>query len=198
MRKSLLLLFLTAFLIQFAGIGAKAVAAEERQVIDITGHPVKGTANAPVTVIVFSDYLCPACNGLEPVLHQVLEKYPADVRLVHKLCAHHDFSREAVAAAYAAWDQGKFWEYHDRLFYNQLVLNKPKITAIAKELHLDLKRFNRKMKDPAIQKLIDRDMADVGRLGIVGTPTVYVNGKFLKDRSLRGFQTAIERELARP
>jgi protein-disulfide isomerase len=53
------------------------------------------------------------------------------------------------------------------------------------------------MKDPAIQKLIDRDMADVSRLGIVGTPTVYVNGKFLKDRSLQGFQTAIERELAR-
>ena len=197
MRKSLMVLFLTALLIQFAGVFAYANAAEERQVIDIAGHPVKGPATAPVTVIVFSDYLCPACNGLEPVLHQVLEKYPADVRLVHKICAHHDFSREAVAAAYAAWDQGKFWEYHDRLFENQLVLNKPKVKAIAKELHLDVKRFDKKMKDPAIQKLIDLDMADVSRLGIVGTPTVYVNGKFLKDRSLQGFRTAIERELAR-
>jgi len=197
MRKSLMVLFLTTLMIQFPGISAKTVAAEERQVIDITGHPVKGPVNASVTVIVFSDYLCPACNGLEPVLHQVLGKYPADVKLVHKLCAHHDFSREAVAAAYAAWDQGKFWEYHDRLFENQLVLNKPKVKAIAKEMHLDVKRFDKKMKDPAIQKFIDRDMADVSRLGIVGTPTVYVNGKFLKDRSLQGFQTAIERELAR-
>jgi protein-disulfide isomerase len=58
-----------------------------------------------------------------------------------------------------------------------------------------LKRFNKKMKDPAIQKLIERDMADVTRLGILGTPTVYINGKVLKDRSFQGFQTAIEGEL---
>jgi protein-disulfide isomerase len=142
MRKNLLTLLFAAFLSQIAGIDANSIAAVERQVIDITEHSVKGPANAAVTIIVFSDYLCPACNGLEPVLHQVLEKYPNDVKLVHKLCPHHDFSREAVAAAYAAWDQGKFWEYHDLLSYNQLVLNKPKVTAIAEELQLDLKRFN--------------------------------------------------------
>jgi len=182
---------------QNTGNWAMAFAAVERQVIDIAGLPVKGPANASVTIIVFSDYLCPVCNRLEPVLKQVLEQYHNDVKLVHKLCPYHDFSREAVEAAYAAWDQGKFWEYHDLLFYNQLVLNKPQITAIAEELHLDLKRFNKKMKDPAIQKLIDRDMADVSRLGILGTPTVYINGKVLKDRSLQGFQTAIEEELSK-
>ena len=197
MRKNLLTLLVAAFVSQIAGIDANSIAAVERQVIDISGLPVKGPANAPVTLIVFSDYLCPVCNALEPVLQQVLEKYPNDVKLVHKLCPYHDFSREAVEAAYAAWDQGKFWEYHDLLFYNQLVLNKPQITAIAEELHLDLKRFNKKMKDPAIQKLIDRDMADVSRLGILGTPTVYVNGKVLNDRSLQGFQTAIVGELSK-
>jgi protein-disulfide isomerase len=195
MRKYLLALLCAAFLSQISGIDTNTFADVERQVIDISGLPVKGSANASVTIIVFSDYLCPVCNALEPVLQQVLEKYPNDVKLVHKLCPYHDFSKEAVEAAYAAWDQGKFWEYHDLLFYNQLVLNKPKITAIAEELHLDLKRFNKKMKDPAIQKLIDRDMADVTRLGILGTPTVYINGKVLKDRSLQGFQTAIEGEL---
>jgi protein-disulfide isomerase len=197
MRKNLLTLLFAAFLSQVAIIDTNSIAAEERQVIDIAGLPVKGPANASVTIIVFSDYLCPVCNGLEPVLHQVLVKYPNDVKLVNKLCPYHDFSREAVEAAFAALDQGKFWEYHDLLFYNQLVLNKPKITAIAEELHLDLKRFNKKMKDPAIHKLIDRDMADVTRLGIVGTPTVYINGKVLKDRSLQGFQTAIEGELSK-
>ena len=195
MKKYLLTLLFTAFMGQIAGIATNSFAAEERQVIDITGHPVKGPANASVTVIVYSDYLCPVCDSLEPVLHQVLEKYPNEVKLIYKLCPNHDFSKEAIAAAYAAWDQGKFWEYHDKLFYNQLVLNKPKVIEIAKELHLDLKRFNKKMKDPAIQELIDRDWADVSRLGIVGTPTVYVNGILLNDRSFQGFQTAIEREL---
>jgi len=197
MRKYLLTLLFAAFLSQFAGIDANSIAAVERQVIDISGLPVKGPANASVTIVVFSDYLCPVCDRLEPILHQVLDKYPNDVKLVYKLCPNHDFSKEAIEAAYAAWDQGKFWEYHDKLFYNQLVLNKPKFTAIAEELHLDLKRFNKKMKDPAIQKLIDRDWADVSRLGIRGTPTVYINGKVLNDRSLQGFQTAIEGELSK-
>ena len=111
------------------------------------------------------------------------------------LLTYHDFSQKAVAAAYAAWDQGKFWEFHDRLFENQEVLNSAKVTAIAKELKLNLKRFNKKMEDPATQKLIDRDMADVDRLGITGTPTVYINGKLLEDLSLQGFQAAIEQEL---
>ena len=197
MKKLAIFILTLSVLIQLTGNCATAFAVEARQVIDITGLPVKGPANAPVTIIVFSDYLCPVCNRLEPVLYQVLEKYPNDVKLVHKLCPYHDFSREAIEAAYAAWDQGKFWEYHDLLFYNQLVLNKPQITAIAEKLHLDLKRFNKKMKDPAIQKLIERDMADVSRLGILGTPTVYINGKVLNDRSLQGFQTAIEGELSK-
>jgi protein-disulfide isomerase len=194
MRKNLLFVLFVAFLSQIA-MGTNSIASVERQVIDITGHPVKGPATAPVTIIVFSDYLCPSCAGLEPVLHKVLEKYPEDVKLVNKLCPIHDFSREAIAAAYAAWDQGKFWEFHDQLFDNQLVLNKPKVTEIAKKLYLDLDRFNKKMKDPAIEKLIEKDMADVSRLGILGTPAVYVNGKFLKDRSFQGFHTAIDGEL---
>jgi len=184
-----------ACLSQIAGINTNSIAAVERQVIEITGHPVKGPATASVTIIVFSDYLCPFCEALEPILHQVLEKYPIDVKLVDKLCPVHDFSREAVAAAYAAWDQGKFWEFHDQLFNNQLVLNKPTITEIAKKLNLDLERFNKKMKDPAIDTLIEQDMADVSRLGITGTPTVYINGIVLENRSFLGFQKAIEKEL---
>jgi protein-disulfide isomerase len=108
---------------QLTVIDSNSFAAVDRQVIDITGHPVKGPAAASVTIIVFPDYLCPACNGLEPMLHQVLENYPDNVKLVNKLCPKHDFSREAIEAAYAAWDQDKFWEYHDLLFYYQLVLN---------------------------------------------------------------------------
>lgn len=195
MRKFIVHALVMTVLVQLTCWQTTLLAAEKREVIDISGHPVKGPDSATVTIIVFSDYLCPVCSKLEPVLHKVLEKYPHDVKLVHKLCPIHDFSKEAISAAYAAWDQGKFWEYHDLLFNNQLVLNEPKIVAMAKELNLDLKRFNDKREDPAIEKLIDKDWLDVGRLSLKGTPTVYVNGKVLGSRSFESFQTAIEREL---
>jgi protein-disulfide isomerase len=195
MKKILLFLLSVTFMSQIVAPVANATDAEGRQSIDISGHPLKGPANAAVTIAVYSDYQCPACRRLEPVVKQVMEKYPQDVKLVHMLLTYHDFSQKAVLAAYAAWDQEKFWEFHDRLFENQQVLNKAKVTALAKELKLDLKRFNKKMQDPAILKLIDRDMADVNRLGITGTPTVYINGKRLEDRSFQGFQTAIEQEM---
>ena len=195
MNKIILLLLSVAFVSQVAGLGSIAVAAEDRHKIDISGHPFKGPDAAPVTITVYSDYQCPACRRLEPVVKQVIEKYPQKVKLVHMLLTYHDFSQNAVFAAYAAWDQGKFWEFHDRLFENQQLLNSAKVTAIAKELKLDVKRFNKKMKDPAIQRLIDRDMTDVARLGITGTPTVYINGRLLEDRSFQGFKTAIEQEL---
>lgn len=195
MKKILLFLLFVTFISQVADFGSIAVAAEVRPSIDISGHPTKGPANAAVTIAVYSDYQCPACRRLEPILQQVMENYPENVKLVHMLITYHDFSQQATVAAYAAWEQGKFWEFHEQLFENQQELNSAKVTAIAKELKMDLKLFENKMKDPAIQELIDRDMADVGRLGITETPTVYINGKHLVNRSFQGFQSAIEQEL---
>lgn len=122
----------------------------------------------------------------------MLEKYNGKVKLAHKNFPHHDFSREAAIAALAAVEQGKFWEFHAKLFENQCVLNVQKVREIARELKLDMKKLERKTQDPAIEELIDRDLADGRQLGILGTPTVYINGKLLKDHSLQGFQTAIE------
>jgi len=125
----------------------------------------------------------------------VLEKYPKEVRLTHKFIPAHDFTMKAATAALAADEQGKFWEFHDKLFENQSVLNDAKVIEIAGMLKLNMDRFRKKMQDPALKALVDRDYADAKKLGVSATPWIYINGRHLKDRSLPGFVTAIDKEL---
>lgn len=127
----------------------------------------------------------------------MLEKYPLKVKLVHKFIPAHDFSMKAATAALAADEQGKFWEFHDKLFENQSVLNEPKLNEIAGMLKLDMARFRTKINDPALEKLINCDYEEAKMLGITGTPWVYVNGRHLKERSLQDFVNAIDKELRR-
>ncbi len=132
-----------------------------------------------------------------PLLKQVLEKYPKDVKLVYKSfpISSHKFARQAAAAALAADRQGKFWEMHDRLFekYNQL--NDTEIRNIARGLGLDMKKLDIDMKDRRIQSMITRDIEEGRRIGVRGTPTIFVNGKLLQQRSLAGFSSMIDSEL---
>ena len=127
----------------------------------------------------------------------MLEKYPKEVKLAHKIIPAHDFTWKAATAALAADEQGKFWEFHDKLFENQSVLNDPMVIEIARMLKLDKDRFIRKMKDPAIADLIRRDANDAKALGIPATPWVYINGRHLEERSLPDFVNAIDKELKR-
>jgi protein-disulfide isomerase len=127
----------------------------------------------------------------------LLEKYPNDLKLVikHFPLSSHPYARKAAIAALAAGKQGKFWEVHGKLFANQNDLNDTKVEAIAREMGLDMEQFNKDLKDPAISSLIDRDLNDGRHANIPGTPAVFVNGKPLNQRSLQGFQQAIEAEL---
>lgn len=127
----------------------------------------------------------------------MLEKYPKEVKLVHKFIPGHDFTWRAAAAALAADEQGKFWEYHDLLFENQELLNEAKLLEIAGMLKLDLDKFRKKMNDPAIRELIRGDFEEAGKLDITATPWVYINGRLIKDRSLQSFVDAINKELKR-
>lgn len=131
------------------------------------------------------------------MLEQVLEKFPKDVKLVFKNfpLPSHRFARKAAAAALAAERQGKFWEYHDMIFDNMKDLSDAKFTEFAKELGLDAARFSADMKDPVIEGLIQRDVNEGREAGIRGTPSVFVNGKTLKQRNAKGFATMIQAEL---
>jgi len=104
---------------------------------------------------------------------------------------------KAAKAALAANAQGKYWDFHDHLYKNYRDLNDLKIQEIAKKLHLDLERLNKDMKDPALQRLIIRDVKNGREIGVSGVPAVFVNGKRLKNRTLQGFEHMIVTELKR-
>jgi len=127
----------------------------------------------------------------------VLDRYPREVKLVFKNFPLniHPFARKAAAAALAAHRQEKFREAHEKLFEKYETLNDSVIQGIAAEIGLDVERFNRDMASAPIQGIINRDMNEARALGVRGTPTIFINGKQLKERSTRGFQTMIDAEL---
>ena len=134
-----------------------------------------------------------------PVLEQVLEKYSEEVKIVFKNfpLRNHKFAMKAATAALAAGSQGKFWEFHDLLFKNYNRLNDQKIRDIALSLGLDEGEFEKKMKDPALQGRVRQDILDGRQVGVRSIPTVFINGRFLRNRNLQDFQAAIDKELQR-
>jgi protein-disulfide isomerase len=126
----------------------------------------------------------------------VLEKNPQTVKLVFKNMPlkFHQMAMPAARAALAAQEQGKFWEFHDRLFAEKK-LSKVSIARIAQELNLDNARFEKDMASPEIQARINKDLQDAQKAGVTGTPTAFINGRLLKQRSLEGFQAIIDDEL---
>lgn len=127
----------------------------------------------------------------------MLNKYPQQIKLVvkHFPLKNHRFARHAARAALAANEQGRFWEFHQKLFLNHRVLNEQKIKEIAGEVNLNLRSFEQDRKSSIINQLIDRDIEEGKRMGVRGTPTVFINGKKLKRRSFRDFKQAIAAEL---
>ena len=127
----------------------------------------------------------------------MLDKNPGKVNLVikHFPLANHKFAQRASAVALAADRQGKFWECHTKIFENYKSINEAKVEEIAKEIGLDMEQLNKDAKDPAILNLITRDVNNGRQSGVRGTPTIFVNGKRLNNRSLAGFQQAIDAAL---
>jgi protein-disulfide isomerase len=127
----------------------------------------------------------------------VLKKYPDKVKLIHKNfpLSSHKFALKAAKAALAADKQGKFSEFHEKLFQNQKNLNDAMVQKIATELGLDMARFDKDKNDPVIQMLIRRDTDEARRAGIRGVPAVFINGKLLRSRSLQAFEQMIDLEL---
>jgi predicted DsbA family dithiol-disulfide isomerase len=165
--------------------------------VDISGSPFRGPAEAPVTIVLFTDFECPYCSKIEPLLTQVLEKNPQTVKLVFKNMPlqFHKMAIPAARAALAARKQGKFWEFHDRLFAAQRELSPKTIMKIAQDLKLDIPRFEKDMSSPEIQTSINKDLMEAQQAGVTGTPTIYINGRTPKQRSLDAFQAVIDDEI---
>lgn len=166
--------------------------------MDIGKSPVKGPASAKITIIEFSDFQCPYCKRGRDTMDEVAKAYPKDVKIAFK---HYPlpFHKEAEPAAKAAWaaqQQGKFWEFHDALFNNQDKLGQDFYLATAKELKLDEAKFKADMASEAAAKQVRED-ADLGsKNGIQGTPGFFVNGVAVKGAyPVSHFKTIIDRWL---
>lgn len=175
----------------------KVLELEFLKQINTKDAPALGPADAPVEIVVFSDFQCPYCASLAPVLHQVVEKYPDKVRVAFKNfpLEMHRMAAPASLAALAAHRQGKFWPYHDRLFENHKQLSEEKLVEIATAIGLDLDKFNADRKSPELQARVMQDLQDGRNADVRGTPAVFVNGKLLRDRSPNGFSEGIDKAL---
>jgi protein-disulfide isomerase len=127
----------------------------------------------------------------------VLEKNKDTIKIVfkHFPLNMHDFAKPAAEAAVAAQRQGKFWPYHDLLFKNYKKLNAELIESLAVEAGLDKARFDADRKDPKVKAQVQKDYNDAIQAGVRGTPTFFINGVQVKDRSLSGFQQLVDKAL---
>jgi protein-disulfide isomerase len=169
-----------------------------RSILETAKAPAKGPANAPVTIVEFTDFHCSHCQAAEAVLGELLSTFP--VRLVHRdlpLENAHPRAKEAHEAARCADAQGRFWQFRELLFAGD-----PKsgdaLKASAGTANLDLAAYDRCMAAGAGRSAIDADAADAKRLGVKSTPTFFINGRELEGpATLEALTAAVRSELPR-
>jgi protein-disulfide isomerase len=161
--------------------------------------PSRGEQNAPVTVVVFTDFQCPACAATHPVIDETLKSYATRVRLVVRdfPLPNHAMARKAAEAANAAAAQGKFFEYINILFKNQSALDVPSLKKYAADLGLNTARFNAALDSGEYAAEVEHDMDDGAQYGVDSTPAIFVNGVRLRDLTVEALRAEIERALAR-
>ncbi len=173
-----------------------------RMTVSVAPHdPVRGPATAPVTLVEFSDYQCPFCSRVTPTLKRLRETYGERIRIVWKdfpLYDIHPLAQKAAEAAWCAGDQGKYWEFHDRLFVNQGTLGSEGLTQHATAVGLEPKAFATCIESGRHAGRV-KEGAGLGRdLGVDSTPTTFINGRRLTGaHPYDVFAEIIDDELAR-
>lgn len=162
--------------------------------------PSVGAADAPVTIVEYSDFNCPHCKDFaNETLNPILKNYDGKVRLVYR---DYPFltpgSLVAALAGQCMNDQGKFWEFHDLAFNNQANLTRDQFIADAQELKIDVPTFTTCLDSQQHIDKVKQDVADAQNLGVNGTPAFFVNGRFVSGaQPYSFFQTYIDAELAK-
>ena len=169
--------------------------------IDVAGAPVKGPQDARITLVEFSDFECPYCSAAVTQVDRIMAAYPKDIKLIYKQfpLSTHPHAQMAAEASLAAKDQGKFWEMYEVLFKNFRRLSREDILMFAKELGLDLDKFQADMASGKYKGVIEKDQKDGDAAGVYGTPSFYINGKqYNGEVSLASLKPILEAELKRP
>ena len=170
-----------------------------RREVEATG-PSHGPANAPVTIVEFSDFECPFCSRVVPTLKQVEQNYGDKVRLVYRQfpLGMHQHAQKAAEASLCANEQGKFWEMHDKMFAQQQALSVDGLKAKAGEIGLDADRFNQCLDTAKYADQIKADVKAGAQAGVSGTPAMFVNGIFVNGAvPYEQLAKMIDEELAR-
>jgi protein-disulfide isomerase len=166
--------------------------------LPVGNSAVRGPKTAKVTITEFADYQCPFCAQSAPLVEEVMKAYPNDVNFVYKqfpLTSIHPNALPAAKATVAAGKQGKFWEMHDRVFKGSREISPEKLKEWAKEVGLDVAKWEADFNSPEVQAEIDKDTATGRTADVQGTPTFFVNGKRVMNRSVDGFKAMIDSEL---
>lgn len=168
------------------------------QSISVDDDPVRGEANAPVTIVEFTDFQCPSCAAMHPILEEVLKTYGPKVRLVVRdfPLSMHANARKAAEAANAAHAQGKFFEYIALLFKRQDALDVPSLKKYASELGLDRARFDAALDGGKYAAEVKHDIDDGELYGVDATPAIFVNGTALREFSSEALRALIDRGLS--
>jgi protein-disulfide isomerase len=151
--------------------------------IDTADAPVRGAPMAPITIVEFSDFECPHCGAAHPVLARIIEEFGGKVNLAFKNFPldGHVHAGPAARAAVAAQHQGKFWQMADALFEHQRELGDEKIRELAKEVGVDMAKFDADLESGVPQTRVENDHKEGLALHIEGTPTLYINGRPYKE-----------------
>ncbi len=171
-----------------------------RYEVKTDGAPTRGADDAKVTIVELSDFQCPFCSRVKPTLKQLLGDYPDEVQIIfkHLPLDFHTKAPAAHAAAEAAHKQGKFWEMHDKIFSNQAEMGPEKYEEYAAEIGLDIEQFKKDAASAAIKQRVDDDKKEAASLGVTGTPSFFINGRYLSGaQPAEAFKRVIDEELAR-
>ena len=170
--------------------------------IVVGDSPRKGTDDPAVTLVEFADFECGGCGDAYPVLEKLYAKYGKQMAMVYKHYPldFHPHARLAAQAAWAAQQQNQFWKMHKMLFEHQDRLTEPDLMAYAREIGLDLKRFEKDMKSSAAKEAVEKEQAQGKSLGVDQTPTIFINGRELPGKLpnfVQDLETWIELEIER-
>ncbi|PYS95253.1 MAG: hypothetical protein DMF65_14350 [Acidobacteria bacterium] len=163
-------------------------------------QPEKGNPAASVTLVEFTDYQCPSCAAEQPVLERLITEYGDRVRFVVRdfpLKMHAD-ALKAAEAAEAAREQGKYWDFTAILFHNQSALQINMLKQYAQVLGLDRAKFDSALDTGKFADKVQRDLADGEKVGVKGTPTLFVNGRRVDDITYGGVKAALDAALKSP
>jgi protein-disulfide isomerase len=168
--------------------------------LSLSGAPSTGSETSVVTLVKFEDFQCPYCKTVQPVFVDLLKRYSGKLRIVHKdlpLETIHPQARQAAEAARCAGDQGKFWDYHDKLYERSPKASANDLNGFAKEIGLNTESFESCFASGKFKAAVQKDLSEGAELGLTGTPAFFINGReLIGAQPIEAFTAIIDEELA--